>query len=261
MDVNRIRVATAIGFSEGTRWTINAPANGDIDIDNDGVMSAHGFTVDLSHIASKALGKQVPMTSIVRLHHIQFGLRPVDDVTDNEESAWFGGRLFFHPPTDHVVEAMKMARQMNNATEETQADSDSLLLGADKRYTALRYGWTENDGVNEVAFPTTAPMSGIDWSLNTIKGAYDVITAPDQVNALFTGRFGDGCSLSWMAAQASGAGDNDPIPIGDRTFALNHLSLPLLRGLVEFSSVDESGSVDDDYKLYLDIDFTLVGGF
>lgn len=102
IETRQVSLASEAG-NQGIYWTGALPAGGDIDIDNDGVMvPVRTFVADLSEIASQVLGRQVNMTSPVILHGIQVGIRPSDDVTDNDESAFFAGELRFQHYTPHV---------------------------------------------------------------------------------------------------------------------------------------------------------------
>ena len=246
--------------SSGIYWTGDTPAQGDIDTDNDGVMiPALKFTADLTDIASTVLGRQVSMTSPVILHGLRIGLRPVDDVVDNDESAFFAGEFRFQHYTPHVQKALSLASRMEREIESEQVDSDSYLLSTDKDYSGLRFGISEE---GEIRYQTDGWPNGGDYTWLKIRDAYNAMTAPDQSNALFTGRCGEFGGIQWIAALASGIGQGDsPPPGGDSadwySGNLRHEILPLIQGLVLYSSGDEEGTVDDDYRLVMTVDFSV----
>lgn len=254
----RIMKSVFIGGSFA-KWSVNPPAANDIDIDNDGVISpAPGFEVDLSSIASFVLGRQVSMMSAVKLHRLSVGIRPVDDITDNDESAFFAGHIWWTPPTDHAKKALSLARAMEKAQESTVFDGDSFLLSDENDYTGYRYSYLTS---GTTQYQTVSGIGGYDHTLIDLETAYDAMTAVPQNNALFNGRFPGECSVAWIAALASGVGASHSPPPGgnsaDWTVQMNHLALPILRGEVSFSSGDEEGTVDDDYHLWVDVDFTV----
>lgn len=250
------------GGNSGIIWsqTAGEPAAGDIDIDNDGVVApSHQFIADLSQIASSVLGRQVSMMRPVILHGVSIGIRPVDDVTDNDESAFFGGRLFFYPATDHRLEALGLARRVENLIESQEVDTDSFLLSTEVDYSGFRYGW---DLDNQVKYQTAGYPGGGDWKITQIFSAYNLMTAPDQANALFTGRVGEAMGMQWVCALASGVGTGDSPPPGGHSAdwirsSLRHEILPIMKGTVEYSSSDEEGAVDDDYTVHVELDFSV----
>lgn len=250
----RIRKSVQVGGNYAY-WTFNPPALDDIDADNDSVMTpSHQFEVDLSKIASEVLGRQSSMTSTCRIHQITVGIRPVDDVDDNDESTSFAGRIWWKPPTDHVKQGLQLMRKMERASEEDAYDSDSFFLSSDKDYSGLRYSYNFDGAIDH---QTASSVTGWDHTLLDLRTAYNTMTAPDQSNALFDGRFGGDCNLMWNCSWATGVGAGDSPPKSDDdTHVMNHLALPILRGAVEYSSGDEVGAVDDDYYLWVDIDFT-----
>lgn len=248
----RIRKNCKVGGTFA-QWTIDAPSNEDIDADNDGVMSTkHQFEIDLSHVASYVLGRQASMMASYRLHSIRVGIRPVDDLTDNAHQTAFAGTLWWTTPTDHVKTGLQLARKMENASESFQYDGDSFFLSDDKDYSGYRYS-AYLDGAT--LYQTNSSITGWNHLLSNIRAAYNKMTEPNQTNALFGGRFGGEASLMWNCSWSTGMNQN-PLIQGDDTHDLNHLALPVLRGAVEFSSGDEPGTVDDDYELWIDVDFT-----
>jgi hypothetical protein len=245
--------------NQGIYWTGDPPSSGDIDIDNDGVYNpALTFIADLSEIASQVLGRQVSMTSPVVLHGIQIGIRPVDDVADNDESAFFAGEFRFQHYTSHVQKALSLARQMEKFSEGGELDADSFFLSTTQDYSGLRYGLDFN---NEIRFQTAGWPAGGDYTWTKIRDAYNAMTAPVQDNALFAGRCGELGGTQWVCSLASGVGVGDSPPPGgasaDWQVQTRQEILPFVQGLIRFSSSDEDGAVDDDYRVWVTVDYSV----
>lgn len=264
----RVIETGAIGITAGYRWkNLNPlddiPAANDIDGDNDGVMSpSHGFLLDLSEIASRKLGMQAPMMATYKVRSIRIGIRHVDDLVDNNESTAFAGYIYHYPMTDHLKDSLRLARQVEKADEEGRVDRDSVFLSVEHDYTGFRYGWDSEDDVLYQTVPSEDV--GIDsWSLGVIGAAYNgMATQPVQDNALWTGRFPRLNVNAWSCDASSGIGDGDSPPeFTDDTLNLHVNTLPLIGGRVVWSSLDEVGSVDDDYTLHVTVDFEIGGVF
>tara|TARA_B110000444_G_C18744023_1_gene549374 strand:+ start:127 stop:909 length:783 start_codon:yes stop_codon:yes gene_type:complete len=247
---------------DGAQWIENPPAFGDIDIDNDGVMNpAPGFLIDLSNATSMIEGRQASMMAGYKIHSVTIGLRPVDDIGDNQESAFFAGRIGWYPTTDHAKTMLKLARSVEKATEATEIDSDSLFLSTEKDYSGLRFGW---NGDNQVRFQTSESVSGYgntQWDLQNLCDVYNQQTDPCKQNALFNGRAPAIQTAQWIASLASGIGAGDSPPYGgavaDHTLNLGVEALGgLIYGQVEYSSGDEAGSNDDDYYVVVTVNWT-----
>lgn len=246
----------------GAYWVMH-PAMGDIDIDNDGVFpNPYTWVVDLSEIASKILGRQVSMMNSVTLHGIQIGIRPVDDITDNDESAFFAGGIFFHPATPHKMKALRLASKLEKAIEGQQVDSDSFFLSTESDYSGLRYGWSNVNNMSNVRYQTAGWPNGGYYNLTNIFNAYNDMHPSTKTNSLWAGRAGEAMGTQWICALASGIGQGDSPPYGGDTAdwhspVLRHEILPLLYGNVRYSSGDEEGAVDDDYIITVTVDFSV----
>ena len=131
MSGQRIVVAAQIGLDEpnGIWWSHNVPSALDIDASNDGVYTSNApqFTIDLSKIASKYLGYQASMMAGYRIHRISVGVRPVDDIDDNDAYAFFAGQIDMFPFTKHGAKALQLARKVEKVDESNQVDNDSLF--------------------------------------------------------------------------------------------------------------------------------------
>lgn len=257
----QVRTNGTFGFGGGAQWIEDQPAQGDIDADNDSVMNpALQFVVDLSEIASHVLGRQISMTRGVTIHSLGVAIRPVDDITDNDESAFFAGRIQAYPVTSHALKALSLARQMEKFIEGPQMDSDSFFLSTDKDYLGLRLGWTTSPE-SQIKHQTQGWPEGGNYTYSRVFTAYDQMTASDHSNALWNGRSPNPVSWHWVSALASGIGQGDSPPPGGNGADWQQDTrievFPLLRGLVEFSSGDEEGTVDDDYTVHIHVEFTV----
>lgn len=260
-----------VGYESGMFWSNNVPNNSDIDADNDGVMDpVPAFNIDLSKIAGRMLGYQASMMSAYKIHRIKVGIRPVDDVDDNDFYAAFSVAFNMYPATEHALKALQLARKVEAADEAEQVDADGLFLRTQNRYTGFRYGWHDGDQ-NTVSNITGNSISGMadDWYLNQIFDAYDGMTEPLKARALFDGRAPEQMQVQQIASWSTGV-NADVQPGIDSGFqcldgeSLHNLNvLPLIKGQIKHSSGDEPGVVDDDYRVYVEIEFTpeVGGGF
>ena len=255
MSGQRIVVSGTVGLHDGFVWGHNAPSGNDIDADNDGFMvPAPEFVLDLSEMASGILGYQASMMRGYKLHRYSVMIRPVDDANDNDHGAEFAGYLDAYPATDHAKKALKMARQIEKADEANQVDADSLFLSDDIDYSGFRYGWsTYQTGARHATGNSISGMAS-EWLISEIFGAYDDMTEPQQSNALFGGRAPEMMRLPWRAQFSS---DLDRLSTAqDEVRDVSLEILPILRGAVIWSTMDEPGLVDDDYVVNVTLEFT-----
>lgn len=265
------------------------PSGGTIDLDNDGeVKPKFRCIADLSHALSQVLGKQLNMTSVYRVVGLQIGLRPVDDLNDNnqESGIQFGGRVRMITPTKHRVDAIQAARKLEKLVSEdnleraTVTDGGPSVFGnTEKTYQGFRFGYrTEVD----VVFPNTEEFTGVGaaveggtpaWCLFDDDGALGIMSAYNEFidgednskgRALWDNRIGKFTStgIPWMAAWNN---DERSTPVaGDWSWqAPAGTHIDALAGLllfdVEYSSVEGTllPSVDDDY--YLEVGIQVAG--
>lgn len=263
------------------------PSGGTIDLDNDGeIKPAFRCIADLSHGLSQVLGKQLNMTSVYRVVGIQIGIRPVDDLNDNNQASMgqFGGRVKMITPTKHRVDAIQAARQLEKMVNQDNIEkgsttdvSPSIFGVAEKSYQGFRFGYrTEVD----VLYPNTEEFTGVgsaveggasSWCLFDDDGALGIMSSYNEYidgednsksRALWDNRIGrfTATGIPWMAAW-----NNDEVstPVqGDwywQAPAGTHIDC--LGGLllfdVNFSPVEAGGFVDDDY--YLEIGIQVAG--
>jgi len=139
----------------GAAWTEPSPIGADISPDADGVFPSGGyqFSVDISHMLSRMLGKQMSMTETYRVTGIKIGVKNVDDIDDNDRGIMLGGFVEWFSPTKHRIDAVQACRRIEKASEAGAIDSDSLFISTVNRYTGFRYNWRYD---NEVEFPSGA---------------------------------------------------------------------------------------------------------
>lgn len=260
----RITRTLTVGLDAGATWYANAPSDSSIDQDNEGVMSpAPRFMIDLSEVASLILGRQCPLMGEVKLHSLRFGIRHVNNLFDNDDSAAFAGTVNWYPPTEHNQEALKLAREVEKARETYQVDADSVLLSPDTDYSGFRYGLTDS---SQVVFNTQSDIVLIDYNMVEIFDIYNEMTIVPESNALFRGRASNmSCSKMFAVAANSGQDTTNTTEFVDDTIVLNHRALPIVFGSITHSGTDEENSIlnpdDDDYTFEVEVDFTVGGGF
>ena len=256
-----------MGYATGMYWSKNIPADFDIDADNDGVVEpVHEFQLDLSRIAARAIGYQASMMAGYKLHSVKVGIRPVDDSFDNDMCTQFAGLIDMYPATEHAAKALSLARKVEKADEASQVDADSLFLRTSDRYTGFRYGWSSGDDDGPV-HKTGNSIAGMaeQWYLNEIFDVYEFMTDENKERALFGGRAPEQMSVGWSCGwnTMSDFAEASPRYAGQFMDSETKVSLnvlPLLRGQVKYSSSDETGLVDDDYRLWVEVEFTPEAG-
>lgn len=254
------------------RWLSDPGTNNLQDPFGAGVPSVRPYAfVDLSAHASYALGRQVAQSATYKLRGITIGYRMHQGVgVENESETAFQGRLTWFGNTKHFREAMSLANKVENANEADQVDADSLFLSTQKDYSAMRMGWI---GAGDIAYQTSENIAGINagaWNLTEVAAVYNAMTAPDEANALFNGRFPGTQEIGWNAAVSSGgaisagaASDGGRNHLGGwQDYERTNMNHDVARGLmvcdVTHSTVaDYHGNVEDDYEWWVGIDYTV----
>lgn len=240
-------------------------AAGDIDIDNDGFMPDTRILIDLSHALSQRLGRQMSMFSTYKVDYISINLVNKDDTgVDNDSGAEFAGRVLWHTPSKHRIEALQLMRQLEKVSESTVLDADSWLISTEKDYSGVRFNWDDDDQVLHATSEAFTTLSGSQWDMSELFSIYDIMEgAPQQQNALWSGRTGYPNSLAWNCYYRNNAWDTDGVdsPIyqpESSIFQANNLKLEVLGGLmvidVTNSSTDDTAhTIDDDYNVVVTI--------
>ena len=263
----RLYASGTVGSTNGMKWINNAPAGGDIDADNDNVMSPVPVAlIDLSDLSSQILGQQVSQTAAYTIRRINISLRNVDDAIDNDEGAYFKGTLRSHYPTEHKQKALQLAREAEKFAEAKQVDADSFFLSTANDYSGIRFGWQEDsDGAVEseqVRFQTEEDFGGVpgsQWSLQGIFDIYNTMHPNTKTNGLWLGRAGSMTQkVTWAAGVVNHGGDVDRV-VSVTDWNSGNISMKALCGLLSLtvsdSSGDEAGSVDDDYQIVVSIEY------
>jgi len=124
--------------------------------DNDGRFTGGYFDgiVDLTHILSRVLGKQLSQTATYRVNYLEIGLRNVDDTVDNSQAIMVGGNVNYYAPTKHRIDSIQTVRDWYRLKGQTDASSTDpfALMTTDKNYRGLRFQWNET-GV-QISDPT-----------------------------------------------------------------------------------------------------------
>jgi len=248
------------------KWIYEAPTDDDIDADNDGPMSdQHGALIDLSDLASQVLGQQVTQHTSYTIRRIQIALNNVDDVDDNDESNYFKGDIRCHYPTKHKLNAIELARLAEKAKESTEVDADSFLLSIQNDYSAMRFGWSrpssawENDQVRYQTAESFSGVAGTQWSLQQLFDIYNVMYPQTKANSLWQGRADSASQKMQWTCSVGNADNSKDNPAHAADFQSGAMNMKALCGLlfinVRDSGGDEYGTVDDDYKLRVTVEF------
>lgn len=151
--------------------------------DNDGVFSTGYFDghIDLTHILSRTLGKQLSQTATYRVNYLSIGLRNVDDTIDNSQAIMVGGNVRYFTPTRQRVDAVQETRtwmREKGKTEDGATDPFARFSG-DKNYRGLRFGWNQDSSV-QIEEATTddsgSMMGGINLNLVEMFDRYNDAT-------------------------------------------------------------------------------------
>lgn len=259
---------TASGYNGWATWVNDPGVDNSQDTFEGGEPASVPYAVlDLSAAASVALGKQVSQSQKFRLRRVQIGYRHLDVGIVNESDASFQGVLKWFADTDHMRQAVSLARQVEQAGEEWTVDADSFLLSTEKDYTALRLGW--NGSTGEVQHPTIENLSALNgdhWNMDALAGVYNTMTAPDQTNALFNGRFPGHQGLGWCAtissasaSTADGVARGGPYDDFVADGLLHDVGMGLMACEVTHSSPSEhQGLIEDDYEWWIGLDFEVM---
>jgi len=272
-------------YYHGAAWTDPSPIGSDISPDADGVYPAPGFyfLIDLSHMLSRSLGKQMSMTSTYRVTGIKIGVKNVNDLDDNDRGIVLGGYLWYHEPTKHKIDAIQACRKIERASEANQIDPDSLFIRTEDRYSGFRYNWSNDQ---QVSFPTNAldvggynSLTGRDeWSIYNMLDLYGTSLGPEEGcekgRQLWLSKTGHVSLMRW-ALSFNNAMHVDPAPsvadplgtpylienpaVGDFEYvaaAGRHIDVMggLILGQVIFSNTIPNGDlIPDDYQLVVEV--------
>ena len=256
-------VSSSIRWVDADAFEIEPPLNNDIDIDNDGVLiPRHVACVDLSGLGSYVNGRQLPMTANYRVTGIRIALLNQDDAVDNDNRSNFTGLVRYMKPTKHSVDAMQAHRKLHSMIADQEAfTANSQFMPSDDRYRGFRFGFYRQDDVqypSELTIGSTQHGLSIEECMDRYNNTLD--DDADKPRALFWRRTGTVSDISWSAtngnSNASNASAVDNIIWEYKCPSGYHLDVlgGLLGVMVTHSSTDQSGTVDDDYQLRIDVD-------
>jgi len=226
----RVTVDAQDSDYHGAAWTEPSPVGDDVSPDADGVYPNDlNFSIDLSHMLSRMLGKQMSMTETYRVTGIKIGVKNVDDIDDNDRGIVLGGYLQWFTPSKHRIDAVQACRRIEQAAEADSIDSDSLFMSTVNRYKGFRFNWRYDD---QVYYPTNAGSvagwnaeTGLtQWSLRKMLELYGQSIDPPtlKARALWWTKCGGYSTMRW-ACGFNNAMHEDPNPtVGDP------IGLPLL---------------------------------
>ena len=149
--------------------------------DNDGEIPAgdnHQWIIDISHLMSEQLGKQLSMMATYRVKGIHFSLRNVNNTVDNDASLAYGGTIGWYSPTKHRIDALQHARDFKRkAGMALNADNDNDPFAPwpnDRKYRGLRFNWSsDTDSVSAATDDDTTMLAGTEFSMYEIFDHYN----------------------------------------------------------------------------------------
>ena len=253
----------AVRWVDADAFEISPPSDGDIDIDNDGLMMPrHVACVDLSGLGSAVNGRQLPMTANYRITGIRIALLNQDDAVDNENRSNFTGIVRYFKPTKHNVDALQAHRQLVSMMETQEAFTASgLMFPSDDRYKGFRFGFYREDDVqyhSNLTVDSTSHGLSIEECIDRYNNTLD--DDADKPRALFWRRTGTPSDISFSVTNG-----NDPSASGGSVDniiweykAPHGYHIDVLGGLLgvmfTHSSTDQYGAIDDDFQVRIDVD-------
>lgn len=195
----------------GVHWTEanGQPVGSNLSPQADGVYpNPPRILVDLSHMASLALGRQMPQTATYRVTGITIGMQNCDDLDDNDRGAFFNGYINYYNPTSHRINAMKAARAVERFSEGDEMDyASSLFPPINEHYAGFRFGWSRDDDVDHQTHAGgvvdwTNATSLQNWAMGQIFDMYDEGMQDYTTigGALWKSRCGATSKLRWSAS-------------------------------------------------------------
>ena len=247
--------------------------------DNDGVMSNNiKCRIDLSQALSQRLGRQMSMMSVYKVNYIKLALRNIDDSNDNDGGMLFQGKLHHWGPSKHRINAMKLARQIEDKQGEDLVGDVFGPLDNNRTYKGMRFNW---DSDNQTFLATTenfSVLSGQQWDMHELFNIYEASQLTNEntySNALWTsGRCGypnqmgvDISMTNMISTERAIFGDDASFDIFDpksAPFEIHFGDAPIevLGGLLVLdlthSAVDNGQltTVDDEFALEVTIGVT-----
>lgn len=266
--------------ASGTKsaWVHTYQGNNLLTVDPDGLMSSpRKVRIDLSQALSQRLGRQMSMMSTYKVNYIRIELLNVDNLNDNDAGALFAGKLHYWSPSKHRINAMQLARQVEQKQGEGNVGDLFGPLDNTVTYKGMRFNW---DSDSQVQFATTesfSTLSGSEWDLDELFNVYELsknVGPTTYTNALWdSGRCGYpeqmGVAFSMtnmISTERQIFGDGASFDIYDpKSNAYEiHLTDPIevLSGLLNLeithSSIENGDltTIDDEFQLQITVGVT-----
>lgn len=268
------------GMDTGTSEEINE--------DDDGERTSPNFIVDLSHLLSQRLGKQMSQMATYRVKGFRIELQNADDSNDNNYGLCVGGTIGWYSPTAKRIDALQYARQFKRDMrygEVSDSGDPFSPYRTSKGYTGMRFNWTEdNDGVYGAVDDGTTILSGTEFSMYEIFDHYNEAiggnpgeegygTGTGAGNALWVTRLGEGQvdNIGWTTSYLNSAyHDSQDLTLSGDAFVFQPDSRPyelmlsnnhfdVLGGLLKVAFKHNNTKnpravhVDDEYKVRLTV--------
>lgn len=281
-------IAGRLGVTEGMHVT----AGDTISEHDDGAPSGITYKVDISHLLSEQLGKQMSMMATYRVKYLQVSFRNVDDVNDNDYGMFAGGLVNWYSPTKHRIDALQYCRDYKRKIGYDldiagQATDPFSAFASSQDYKGLRFGMEGDSDVASATSDDTSALVGTYFSLAEIFDKYNLTIAgtPTQEGkaesgegmALWNTRVGENefDSLYWQTYIRNSQMSDDTIgitmifqpEISQWTWQSDANHLPVLGGLLEFTvnqtNTDNPRALDtnDDYNIQLVVGVEGWSGF
>lgn len=202
----------------GAAWTSPSPIGSDISPDADGTYPPYNILVDISHMLSIMLGKQMSMTETYRVTGIRIGVKNVNDLDDNDRGVALYGHLKWYAPSKHRVDAIQLCRKIERESEKHSMTSGSLWISTAHQYQSFRYNWDAdfqvkyNTGAGSVS-GWNAATGWNSWNMEDMFNLYGQHIDPvtDKGRQLFSGKLG-GHSQMRFGLSFNNAMHEDPVP-------------------------------------------------
>lgn len=197
-----------VASSSKSDWVHAYSGSNLLEVDPDGLMSVpRKIRIDLSQALSQRLGRQMSMMSTYKVNYIRIELLNVDNTNDNDAGALFQGKLHYWSPSKHRINAMQLARQVEQKQGEGNVGDLFGPLDNTVTYKGMRFNW---DSDSQTQFATTesfSVLSGSEWDLAELFNTYEMSKNVDEntyTNALWSsGRCGYPEQVGWSASMSN----------------------------------------------------------
>lgn len=186
-------VSGVLGIDQGMDTTTADYAEEDAD----GNPTDRHYIVDLPHLLSKSLGKQIGQMATFRLKGLGMSLRNVDNTNDNNYGLAVGGKVAFYQPTKHRIDALQYTRDYKRASTGALVSSSSDPFApwqSEKHYRGLRLNFRADGEIEGQTADGTSRMPTTNLNLEDVFEAYNHVIAGNVGEAGYP-TSGDGMAL------------------------------------------------------------------